>query len=57
MADATVLADAGRRLSEVHLGYEGYEGVEAYPFDGLDKDAPASDTAYSPGPRHIGVWC
>lgn len=42
-ADATRFTDAGRRLSELHLGYE---AVEPYPLNGLDKDAPAGDTAY-----------
>ena len=41
--DARAFADAGRRLSELHLGYE---SVEPFPLDGLDVDALADDAAY-----------
>ncbi|KRF29493.1 type ISP restriction/modification enzyme [Phycicoccus sp. Soil802] len=41
--DAQPFVDAGRRLSELHLGYE---SVTPYPLDGLDVDAPDDDTAY-----------
>jgi len=42
-ADARSFADAGRRLSELHLGYQ---SVEPYPLDGLDVDVPAGKEAY-----------
>lgn len=42
-ADAHAFADAGRCLSELHLGYE---AVEPYPLDGLDVEATAGDAAY-----------
>ena len=35
--------DAGRRLAELHLGYE---AVTPYPLDGLDVAGPAGDAAY-----------
>jgi predicted helicase len=35
--------DAGRRLADLHLGYE---TVEPYPLDGLDAKEPALDAAY-----------
>jgi len=41
--DARAFADAGRRLSELHLGYE---SVEPYPLDGLEVDGPTGDAAY-----------
>lgn len=41
--DAQPFVDAGRKLSELHLGYE---SVTPYPLDGLDVDAPDGDTAY-----------
>lgn len=41
--DAQPFVDAGRKLSELHLGYE---SVTPYPLDGLDVDAPDDDTAY-----------
>jgi predicted helicase len=41
--DAAPFVDAGRKLSELHLGYE---SVTPYPLDGLDVDAPDDDTAY-----------
>ena len=41
--DAQPFVDAGRRLSDLHLGYE---SVTPYPLDGLDVDAPGDDTAY-----------
>ena len=41
--DARPFVDAGRKLSELHLGYE---SVTPYPLDGLDVDAPDDDTAY-----------
>lgn len=41
---AAPLVDAGRRLSELHLGYE---SVSPYPLDGLDVEAPDHDTAFS----------
>ncbi|KRF26798.1 damage-inducible protein [Phycicoccus sp. Soil803] len=41
--DAQPFVDAGRRLSELHLGYE---SATPYPLDGLDVDAPKNDTAY-----------
>ncbi|WP_245862616.1 DEAD/DEAH box helicase [Phycicoccus duodecadis] len=40
---AAPFVDAGRRLSELHLGYE---SVTPYPLDGPDVDAPDDDTAY-----------
>lgn len=43
VTDPTVYIDAGRRLSELHLGYE---TVTPYPLDGLDVDGPAGDAAY-----------
>jgi predicted helicase len=41
--DAQPFVDAGRKLSELHLGYE---SVTPYPLDGLDVDAGDGDTAY-----------
>jgi predicted helicase len=41
--DARAFADSGRRLSELHLGYE---AAEPYPLDGLDVDAPTGHAAY-----------
>jgi predicted helicase len=35
--------DAGRRLGELHLGYE---AVEPYPLDGLQVEGPPGDDAY-----------
>ena len=40
---AQPFVDAGRRLSELHLGYE---SVTPYPLDGLDVDSVSGDTAY-----------
>lgn len=43
-ADARGFADAGRRLSELHIGYE---QVAPHPLKGLEQpDAPAGDAAY-----------
>lgn len=42
-ADARAFAEAGRALSELHLGYE---SVAPYPLDGLEVAAPAGDAAY-----------
>ena len=39
----TGYVEAGRRLSELHLGYE---QVKPYPLDGLDVDGPAGEAAY-----------
>ncbi|KGN29914.1 hypothetical protein N802_10215 [Knoellia sinensis KCTC 19936] len=41
--DAQPFVDAGRKLSDLHLGYE---SVTPYPLDGLDVDTPGADTAY-----------
>ncbi|MGD8151389.1 type ISP restriction/modification enzyme [Ornithinimicrobium sp. Y1694] len=41
--DPSPYVDAGRRLSQLHLGYE---SVAPYPLDGLDAPAPAGDAAY-----------
>ena len=41
--DASAFTDAGRRLSELHLGYE---SAEPYPLDGLEVDVPDGDAAY-----------
>jgi len=41
--DAQPFIDAGRKLSELHLGYE---SVTPYPLDGLDVEAEASSAAY-----------
>lgn len=43
VTDPTAYIDAGRHLSELHLGYE---TVTPYPLDGLDVDGPAGDAAY-----------
>lgn len=43
VTDPTAYIDAGRQLSELHLGYE---TVTPYPLDGLDADAPVGDAAY-----------
>ena len=41
--DAQPFVEAGRSLSELHLGYE---SVTPYPLDGLDMAAPDDETAY-----------
>jgi predicted helicase len=41
--DPWPFVDAGRRLSELHLGYE---SVTAYPLDGLDAQPPAGEDPY-----------
>jgi len=41
--DAQSFIDAGRRLSELHLGYE---SVERFPLEGLNTDAPVGEAAY-----------
>jgi predicted helicase len=41
--DAGPFIDAGRALSEMHLGYE---SATPYPLDGLDGDAPVGNAAY-----------
>ena len=41
--DAAPFVEAGRALSELHLGYE---SVTPYPLEGLDLEAPEDDTAY-----------
>ncbi len=43
VADAQPFIDAGRKLSELHLGYE---TVTPYPLAGLDAPAPTGDAAY-----------
>ncbi|WP_109472766.1 DEAD/DEAH box helicase [Ornithinimicrobium cavernae] len=43
VTEPTAYLDAGRRLSELHLGYE---TVTPYPLDGLDVEGPAGDAAY-----------
>ena len=40
VADAAPFVEAGRRLSELHLGYE---SVAPYPLDGLDSDPGGAD--------------
>ena len=43
--DARAFADAGRELSDLHVGYE---SVKPYPLEGLHPDgAPAGDPAYA----------
>jgi predicted helicase len=41
--DAKPFIDAGRKLSEIHLGYE---AATPYPLDGLDVAGPGGDAAY-----------
>ncbi len=41
--DAQPFVDAGRALSELHLGYE---SVTPYPLDGLDVEGPGDDAGY-----------
>ncbi len=41
--DAQPFIDAGRELSELHLGYE---SITPYPLDGLDVDGPGGDADY-----------
>ena len=43
VTDAEPFIDAGRRLSDLHLGYE---TVTPYPLAGLDAPAPPGDAAY-----------
>jgi predicted helicase len=43
VADHTAYVTAGRRLAEVHLGYE---GATPYPLEGLDDPAPGGEAAY-----------
>lgn len=43
VTDPWTYVEAGRRLSELHLGYE---TVEAYPLRGLDGPAPSDEAAY-----------
>ncbi|MGO0577700.1 DEAD/DEAH box helicase [Ornithinimicrobium panacihumi] len=43
VTDPTAYIDAGRILSELHLGYE---SVSRYPLEGLDTPAPGGDAAY-----------
>ncbi len=43
VVDAQPFIDAGRKLSELHLGYE---SVTPYPLDGLDVEAEAGSAAY-----------
>ena len=43
VTDAQPFIDAGRKLSELHLGYE---TVTPYPLAGLDASAPTGDAAY-----------
>jgi predicted helicase len=43
VTDFAAYADAGRRLSELHLGYE---TAAPYPLDGLDVAGPGGETAY-----------
>ncbi|HRY09596.1 MAG TPA: hypothetical protein P5544_06450, partial [Candidatus Nanopelagicales bacterium] len=43
VTDPWPYVEAGRKLSELHLGYE---TVEPYPLVGLDKPAPSGDAAY-----------
>ncbi|AXH95974.1 DEAD/DEAH box helicase [Ornithinimicrobium avium] len=43
VADPTPYMEAGRRLSDLHLGYE---TITPYPLDGLDVEGPGGDPAY-----------
>ncbi|CCH71501.1 putative Helicase [Phycicoccus elongatus Lp2] len=43
VTDPWPYVEAGRRLSELHLGYE---SVDPYPLAGLDDPAPTGDAAY-----------
>ncbi len=43
VSDPVPYVEAGRRLSELHLGYE---SVQPYPLGGLDALAPSGDAAY-----------
>ncbi len=43
VTDPWPYVEAGRRLSELHLGYE---SVDPYPLEGLDDPAPTGDAAY-----------
>ena len=43
VTDPWPYVEAGRRLSELHLGYE---SVDVYPLVGLDDPAPTGDAAY-----------
>ncbi len=43
VTDPWPFVTAGRRLSELHLGYE---HVEPYPLEGLNVEGPAGDAAY-----------
>ena len=43
VSDPQPFVEAGRRLSELHLGYE---SVEPYPLNGLDVESPTGDAAY-----------
>ena len=43
VADHTAYVTAGRRLAELHLGYE---GATPYPLEGLDDPAPGGEAAY-----------
>lgn len=42
--DFRAFAEAGRQLSELHLGYE---SVEMYPLEGLDVSGPGGDADYA----------